>query len=174
MRDMSIKINLPFNRQINDYYCGPASLQMVFGFLGLNKNQSDLAFLMNTKEDVGTRKSKMVDAVSAHDLHYCEMYNASIRDVSELVSLKVPTVVNFIEPSENDSHYAVIVGMDKKNIILADPWNGNNFQFSKKDFLSRWYGHEDGKKRWLLAVYNKKFSKCSCNRVSVGARSLDF
>lgn len=162
MRDSSVKIKLPFVRQINDYYCGPASLQMIFGFFGLNKRQSDLASLMDTQEEVGTKKCKMVDAVVTHNLHYCEMHDASIGDISELLSYRVPTIVNFIEPSENDSHYAVVVGMDRENIVLADPWNGNNFKFSKKDFLSRWYGHEDGKKRWLLAIYNKKFSRCSC------------
>ncbi|HRY62185.1 MAG TPA: cysteine peptidase family C39 domain-containing protein, partial [Candidatus Paceibacterota bacterium] len=69
MQTRAIKLDIPFVKQINDYFCGPAALQMVFGYFNCEKPQVELAEIMNTKENVGTKKKKMVEAVLEHDFH---------------------------------------------------------------------------------------------------------
>lgn len=168
-----LKLNIPFVRQINDYFCGPASLEMIFGYFNCEKSQCELAKIMGTKEIVGTEKDKMVKAVHEHDFHYYEKNNSDFDEISRLLKNKVPVIVNFIEPSDNESHYAVVAGLTCREIIFADPWNGKDFKMTREDFFKRWYGHgpaqdtrsgRDNRKRWILAVYNKQFQGCGCNK----------
>ena len=164
MRKANIKINIPFTKQINDYFCGPASLQMVFNYHKTETDQESLAEMMRTKELSGTKKSKMIEAVKKHGFHYCAKENANLEDVQEMLNSKIPVVVNFIEPSDEDSHYAVVAGASENEIILNDPWNGENFRMLKEEFLKRWYGFEDKRKKWMLAVCNTPFQKCTCTK----------
>lgn len=41
-------LNIPFQTQANDYYCGPASASMIVRGLGFNKSQSQMATLLGT------------------------------------------------------------------------------------------------------------------------------
>jgi predicted double-glycine peptidase len=157
------KLNIPFVKQINDYFCGPASLQMIFEYFNCGRKQCELARSMDTKEHVGTKKNKMVEAVYENDLHYYEKNNSDFEEVSYLLKNNVPVIVNFIEPTDNESHYAVVAGLTDKEIIFSDPWNGKDFKMVREDFLKRWYGHEDKRKRWILAIHKKEFSGCKCN-----------
>ena len=156
------KIDVPFVRQKTDFYCGPASLEMVFGYFNCEKLQDELAFEMKTKENIGTKKKKMIEAVSECGFHYFTKKDGSVDDLKDLVSKKIPVVVNFIEPTDEVSHYAVVSGISENEIILSDPWNGDDFKITKAEFIKRWYGHEDSKKRWLLAVNRKAFANCLC------------
>lgn len=162
MRNIVTKINIPFTKQKTDYFCGPASLQMVFSYFNFDAEQYDLADKMKTDNEFGTKKKKMIDIVRKNGFHYCAKENSKIQDIEELVRNKIPVVVNFIEPSEEESHYAVVVGTSRHEIIFSDPWNGDNFKILKKEFLKRWYGFEDKRNRWMLAIYNAPFCGCSC------------
>lgn len=158
------KINIPFIKQKTDYFCGPASLQMIFNYHRMNIDQEKLAEIMKTKEKVGTKKRRMIEAVKKHGFHFCAKNNSKITDIEELLENKIPVIVNFIEPSDEESHYAVIIGMNNDEVVFSDPWNGNDFRIDKKEFLKRWYGFEDNKKRWMLATHRMPFGKCLCNK----------
>lgn len=158
------KIDVPFVRQKTDFYCGPASLEMVFGYFNCEKLQDELAVKMNTKKNIGTKKNKMIEAVKENGFHYFTKKNGSIEELVDLVSKNIPVIVNFIEPSDEVSHYAVVVGFFNDEIVLSDPWNGNDFKIKTDEFINRWYGHEDTKKRWLLAVNSEFFSNCLCSK----------
>ena len=159
----NIKINIPFVKQINDYFCGPASLQMLFNYHNCTKTQEELAEIMGTEKAVGTKKKNMIKAVKRHGFHYCAKENSYIEEIENFLKNKIPVVVNFIEPSDDDSHYAVVIGSDKDEFIFSDPWNGDNFRLLKKEFLKRWYGFEDNRKKWMLAISREPFCRCTCS-----------
>lgn len=88
-------------------------------------------------------------------LSHTEKKNASFRDISFFLEKDIPVIVNYIEPSHEDGHYAVVVGLDRKNIILNDPWNGKGFALPRKFFMKRWHGKYEKTKRWMLAIWEK-------------------
>lgn len=47
-------LNVPLIQQVEDYYCGPASMQMVLKFFGINKTQQELAKSTGTNQVNGT------------------------------------------------------------------------------------------------------------------------
>ncbi|HRY62219.1 MAG TPA: cysteine peptidase family C39 domain-containing protein, partial [Candidatus Paceibacterota bacterium] len=93
-----------------------------------------------------------------------EKDGATLEEIEKLLRDGVPAVVYFIEPSEDEHHYAVVTGLTDKEIVLADPWNGADFRMMRDEFEKRWYGYEDEKNRWLLAVYNEPFCGCNCDK----------
>lgn len=148
-KDNKIKINIPFVRQKTHYFCGPASLQMIFGYFNFSKCQNELAKKLQTCEEIGTPIYKMIETVMDHGFYYQAKNGTTLKDVYNMLIEKIPVIVNFIEPTDEESHYAVVSGMTKNDIILDDPWNGKNFKISKSEFLKRWRGEA---KRWSLAI----------------------
>ncbi len=157
------KIDIPFVKQKNDYFCGPASLQMVFSYFDFDTDQEFLAKKMKTDEDIGTKKKRMIRTVKKSGFHYCAKTNATLKELDSLIRKKIPVIVNYVEPTDEESHYAVVIGFSPKKIIFNDPWNGGDFRLDKKEFLKRWRGPRDGKIRWMLAIHNEPFPKCNCD-----------
>jgi hypothetical protein len=78
--------------------------------------------------------------------------NASISEVKGYLKKCTPIIVNFIEPDNNEGHYAVVTGHAKGRLIMHDPWNGPNFTMTEKDFVKRWYAGFEKKKHWILVI----------------------
>lgn len=47
-------LNVPLEKQINTYYCGPASVKMVLSYLGVSATQSTLGTRMQTNQSDGS------------------------------------------------------------------------------------------------------------------------
>lgn len=56
----SVIINIPFQTQQNDYYCGPASARMVLGGIGYSVTQDYMASLLGTTSSEGTYAGDVV------------------------------------------------------------------------------------------------------------------
>lgn len=71
----------------------------------------------------------------------------------------IPVIVDYTEPTSNEGHYAVVIGFNKKRIILNDPWNGKDFSLPYKEFERRWIDHNGRwSNRWYLVLSKKEFS----------------
>jgi len=79
---------------------------------------------------------------------------ATIDDVVSCLDNGIPVMVNYIEPTDEEGHYAIIHGYTETEFILHDPWNGENFTLGRSEFENRWYDHQSGElvSRWLLVV----------------------
>lgn len=158
-----MKLEVPFRKQVNDYMCGPATLQMVLAFFGRQKSQRKLRKLMQASpaelKSRGTANHKMVKAAQKAGFYVYVNEDSIIEEAKYFVSLGYPVIINYIEPSENEGHFSVVVGYSVllKQIILNDPWNGINFKISEPQFMRRWRSRYDGHKRWLMVVSKKPF-----------------
>lgn len=154
----AVLLAVPFYKQDTTYTCGPVSLQMVLEFFGRRHSEKELSQLAKT-EHLGTAHGEMVRAVTALGLYCYVNSDAALEEVKYFLNLGQPVIVNFIEPSSDEGHYAVAVGYDKRHLILHDPWNGPYFRLSFADFVRRWY--DDGARRshhWLMAVADRPFN----------------
>ncbi len=70
------KLDVPYHKQDNEYYCGPAVLQMVFNYFGYFKSQNLLADGAGTNEEIGTTNQNMIKTAVSHGF-YCYVNNDS-------------------------------------------------------------------------------------------------
>jgi len=126
---------------------------MVFAYYGIRESEGNLVKELKPNEKDGTSHEKMIDAVLKRGLHCYVNNDATLEEVDSLVSQDIPVIVHFLETSEQEDHYSVVVGISEKEIVLNDPWNGERLHLLRKKFEERWTCNTvGGCKQWLMAV----------------------
>lgn len=148
-------LRVPYFKQDTTHSCGAATLQMVFKFYGKTHSESDLAEKLGTKKDFGTSHQAMIDLARSENFMVYETNKATVGEIKDLVLKGIPVIVNFIEPSNDDGHYAVVVGIDDQRVVLNDPWNGKGFKMHISDFKKRWINGFGTSKQWLMTLRPK-------------------
>ncbi|MFA6552920.1 MAG: cysteine peptidase family C39 domain-containing protein [Patescibacteria group bacterium] len=143
---------LNYHKQQKDYWCGPASVQMVLGCFGIRVPQRTIARLARTKFRTGTTRKNIQKILERFGLHTSVKSRALLSDIQKALFLKMKIIVLFREPSDNELHYSVVRHLNKKSIILADPWNGSHCKLSKPDFFRRWSAAGGRSTRWLVVI----------------------
>jgi len=154
-------LKVPYFKQDTVYSCGAAVLQMIFKFHGEMFSEKELVDGLGVSKDFGTSHQAMIDLAKAKGFQVYETNQASIGEIEDWLSKNIPVIVNFIEPSNDDGHYAVVVHADNNFIVLNDPWNGEGFKMSVPDFKKRWINGFGTSKHWLVVIYPKEESKQS-------------
>ncbi|MFA6566339.1 MAG: cysteine peptidase family C39 domain-containing protein, partial [Candidatus Paceibacterota bacterium] len=151
-------INVPYFEQETPFSCGPAALKMVLHFYGMEKTEEELIVRLRTNKHVGTLHSDMVRVAREEGFYVFENEESSIVEIEGLLKLRVPVIVHFTEPSENDHHYAVVVRADDTHLVLNDPWNGEKTTMEIHDFINRWSSEHTSEDNWLIAISKEPFS----------------
>jgi hypothetical protein len=136
-------LNVPHSYQDNDYYCGPASLQMVFDYYGERIPQREIAdvartipyvtytdelrrsaHFSNMSTSTGTEMSTNITGYTLRTLGYAgfEEYAMTIDDLKTLLDRGFPVIVLMYYDVGGSGHFRVAVGYDQTHIILHDPW----------------------------------------------------
>lgn len=146
-------LDVPFFKQTTGFSCGPAALRMVLAYYNREVSEKDLIHLLDTTSEEGTRRVHMREIANELGL-YCYVNNEAVfEEFSFFAALKVPVVVRFLETTDNEDHYGVVIGATRNEISVHDPWNGPNIHFSEEDFASRWTCDVIGDcDKWLMAV----------------------
>ena len=150
-------MHVPFFHQINEYTCGPASLEMIFEYFGKHMTQEVLAKKLATNESIGTTHEKMIEVATKNGF-YCYVNNHStISEIRYFLSLNLPVIVHFMDP-EGDPHYAIIVSHKNSCLVFNDPWSGKETRLSDVDFTKRWHDEKNVYKRWIMTLSKQEFS----------------
>lgn len=149
----SLKIH--HRQQINNYYCGPASLQMALGFFDFWISQKKLATELSTNKKLGTSNKKMLAVAKKYGFQAYSQSNSKISDIKFFLANNFPVIVNFIEPKNQEGHFAVVSALSKNEIKLSDPYNGKNFKLRLSDFNQRWRDQKNVYKKWFMVVCPK-------------------
>lgn len=153
-------LRIPFFRQKTEYTCGPATLEMVFRFFGLKLKEKSIARIARTSKKEGTNHSGLIEAVRKEGF-YCFVHEyAHLSDIQRFLEEGLPVIVHYTEPGSEIGHYAVVVGLTGKEVVMNDPWDGRGFRLKKEKFVERWTKvstdyHAHG---WLMVISRKKFS----------------
>ena len=110
---------VPFAQSAHGY-CGPACLKMVFGYFGVKESERELVRLSGATRRHGVGAAGLLKAAKALGFHGFVKDYATFADLRRYVlRRRIPVIVDWF--SENDGHYSVVVGIDRRKICLADP-----------------------------------------------------
>ncbi|MGQ9691669.1 MAG: C39 family peptidase, partial [Thermoproteota archaeon] len=138
-------IDVPFYYQAKTYYCGPATLQMVFDYFGENVSQFEIAevartvpyvtytdelrraaHFSNISTSMGSEITENITGYALRKLGYAafEMFDMTLDDLKVLIDMDLPVILlmRWI-PGEEYGHYRVAVGYNATHVFLHDPWN---------------------------------------------------
>jgi hypothetical protein len=144
-------IEVPFYYQDSSYYCGEASLEMVFDYWGPDIGQDDIGDAADVVPGLGTNRTNLIRAshfsnistaiqnpalegYSERPLGYCGNYQrwslgshsiTRYEDLKNLISNDYPVLVlTWYSASHTAGHYRVVKGYDEDLdvFIVHDPW----------------------------------------------------
>ncbi len=145
-------IKMKYYQQNSIISCGPVVLQMIFHYYGKYFSEEALTSRLRPNNDIGTPHHRLINLATAEGFYVYANEGSSLYEIAYFVNEKIPVIVHFIEPDTEDGHYAVVVGVQKKNVVLNDPWNGEKFKMEKSEFERRWISKDGKHKKWIMAV----------------------
>ncbi|MBI4133230.1 C39 family peptidase [Candidatus Uhrbacteria bacterium] len=143
---------LPYRRQHKPYTCAPAALQMVLGYFGVHISQETLEREAFTTSEQGTKEDNLVHAATSLGLHCHVSDGVSLREVKRYIRRGLPVIVSYLEPTNEERHFAVMAGFGFQSVTLYDPWNGKDFKMSQREFVRRWSSSRNRFPRWILVL----------------------
>lgn len=121
-------------------YCGPASLKMVLKKYGIDKSEEHLARLSGATKRYGVDDDGMLKAVKKLGFKAIAKEYSTLDEIKSYLKKDIPVIVGWF--SVNEGHYSVVVGLDAKNIKIADPEFGKVREMSRKDFEKVWFSYD--------------------------------
>lgn len=125
---------------------------------GKNLTESELSQSSNTSLTHGTRRDALVRIAKQHGFDVTSSSKGTWRDAVSLLKKGIPVLVNYREPTDDQGHYAIVIGFDELSVTFNDPWNGEQFSLPLKSFTCRWLGHRtrDPKWGWMMTLQPRK------------------
>ena len=119
-------------------YCGPASLKMVLGYLGVDITEKKLALITGCKPSRGVGAESLVCAARKLGFHARVKDFSDLDDIREWVNRKkLPVIVDWF--AFEGGHYSVVSGIDRENIYLEDPSLGHRRALKLSTFMRLWF-----------------------------------
>jgi len=136
-----MEANMPYVKQEKDFYCGPAIVQMLLAKKGVVVTQTQLAKELKTTEEIGTNLVDIVCVLLSNGFSADQKDGASLDDIARALRENKIVIVCYTGQSHNEPHYAIVLALTDKEIVLADPFFGERREVSISEFLERWHGN---------------------------------
>lgn len=151
------RILVPYRPQPNTYFCGPASMQMVFEFFHRKTRQRKLARAMHTNSQIGSLRQSMIRAATRAGFYCYVNNNASLKELKRYIAEGFPVIVRFLAEDDDKDHYSVVCGYTPRSITIHDPYNGKNHAISIPRFLARWHDEDGSHAGWMMVLSKDDF-----------------
>jgi|GEM_PF-3803299 len=141
-------VNVNYFRQENEYFCGHAIVKMLVPEAG----QDALAYLLKTNPVTGTSHLEIKEMLEIFG--FCCKENFGVEPLLSSNGTGTANLICYIEPEEQEGHFAFMKEMDSDTVTLIDPYYGENHRISRSYFMNNWRGESTPP---LLVITN--FSK---------------
>lgn len=148
--DQKLLLPVPIIRQTFTYSCGPAALLgMLYYWQVTDEGEASLHAPLKLTPD-GTSPDTMVDHAKRLGLRAEWRTGVTLEEIKAAIEREEPVMVDFQAwedtppPSYKNiwssGHYAVVIGLDSKNIYFMDPSAHSSYAFlTLTDFMDRWH-----------------------------------
>jgi len=149
MQGVAHFVIVPFHYQDTYYYCGPASLEIIFDYYGEDINQSEIADVARTIGDPvdstftdellraahfsnistsggGEIPDENITGYTLRKLGYAafEAQGMSLTQLKSYIDQDKPLILlMYYSGAHKSTHYRVVTGYNETHVFLHDPWN---------------------------------------------------
>ena len=147
------KEEITYDKQDTESSCGPACLKMALEASGIYTKEETIREQVKPDREKGTTTKAMAEFLNRYkSFQIVEKEDSSISDLEELDKKGFTIIVLFIERKYNEGHYSIFKSNKNEEITLLDPLHGPNSKMKTSEFLERWKGDFEPKRRWLIAI----------------------
>ena len=146
---------IPYSSQENSTLCGPAAIQMVLGYYGIQKSQSEIASNIYNS----TSETTFLGFMHSYPLQLglnSTAFTGSIEAIKQNIQRGIPVIVlQRISDGESAGHYRVVVGYDdlSRIMITYDSAKTANYNITYNQFITLWKnGSSFDTKNWTLII----------------------
>ncbi len=118
-------------------YCGPASVKMVLRYYNIHAEEKEIARHARSSRSHGTSLQDLKRATKHYGFMLKVQDNSSLRNIQTYLDKDIPVIIDWF--SQDDGHYSVAVGIDKRYVYLQDPELGALRKIEKAVFLRVWF-----------------------------------
>lgn len=169
--------SVPMHYQINNYYCGPAALEMILDYYGPDIPQDEIAEVARTYKPSGgtfcyemrraghfsnislSRGLELPGSLTGYPLRRIgyASFETNLNNITclrELIDLGYPIlIITWSGEAHEYKHFRVVTGYNHQNgiiqnFILNDPSKGPNYIMDVNMFIDLWSSHSN----WSLFV----------------------
>lgn len=147
-------------KELTNYNCGPATLEMLLSFVGVKTSQTSLIRSIRAQNKIKlfgidvSDLGKAVRIAGKKKLSFWKKSHAAVNDISLAVhKYKYPVGVEWLgefyeNEDEDPGHYSVVTKIDKKAgyLRIADPYFNSFFHYENldrkleiSDFVKKWW-----------------------------------
>lgn len=147
-------MRIKYYRQETNYTCGASAMRMALSRFGINKSEKQICKMLGTNKVRGTWNRSFPELAEKLKLNYIVRRNSSIYELKKAFLDGFVIVLGYYIPKGKVDHYAVVKKVDNKNIILMDPYYGDNLLIKINNFVKNWNSDSrwDKEKRWFFGV----------------------
>ena len=143
-------INLRVIRQISDFDCGAAALQVVMEYYGVEMRGDKIRKELKTDQD-GTDYVNMVALAEKYGFQVFASDGVSLEQLKRFVNDGYPVIVmvqawadRYMTLAEwkteyDHGHYVVVIGLEDNIITFEDPGESHRTWLTEREFLARWH-----------------------------------
>ena len=150
--------------------CGPYALAAVLRFHGDRVPITTLAKLARATRAHGTMPEHLVAAARARGFRTRIRRWADLNNLAAALRRRLPPIVLWF--SEDEGHYSVVAGLDRRFVTLADPELGGTRKIARSVFCRVWFDfstsgpekHSTLYARWMLVVEPRKRARYATRR----------
>jgi uncharacterized protein YvpB len=125
---------------------------MLLAHFGIKEDEKRLARRARPNKHDGTPPEKMAAIARSYGLDVFVGTADSIAALTYFLKQKIPVIVCYTEPMYNESHYAIVVGITPRFVVLNDSLHGKRFKISRTSFRRRWHDEHNQKHRWIMVA----------------------
>jgi len=145
-------IDLPYHPQSCRVSCGPAALSMLLAYHNIDMTEQELMARAGTSPHTGTDNEAMVRVAHELGLHVEVHEPMTMDNLDRFVSGGEPVLVNYRNLENGNGHFALVIEVSDKSILLCDPEYGYQFRISRDVFLDRWLSHGGEHVQWGMVA----------------------
>ncbi|MFZ2959020.1 MAG: C39 family peptidase [Candidatus Ozemobacteraceae bacterium] len=142
---------IPDVRQAEYFSCGASAFQAVLSYYGVDSFERDLRLMLNTSNTHGTYSWDMVRVAQQLGFSAEWKENCTLNDLESALQRGNPVIIRAERVRAQNStwentwtvgHYMVVIGLDKQNVYLEDPYLiGSRLYLTRDDFTASWHSY---------------------------------
>lgn len=142
------KLSVPHFQQATSYTCIPACVRMVLAYQGQQHSEQELALALQTIPLLGTLPENVTPVLESwgHNVRWFE--HGTLDQLTKLLAQNLPVIL-FVRAADlpdrgSGLHALVLVGIDRRSVVLLDPTRKKDLHLPIKEFARIWtnFGNE--------------------------------